>query len=92
MYFRDLLKVKSVGAERETTARRHVSRDKAMLCHVKHRREEEATAFEPGTKDAYTQGTVIYLSLLRYLQNPHLMQQLNVWTMEVDGEQEIKIF
>ena len=66
--------MKSVGAERETTARRHVSREKAMLCHVKHGSEEEATAFEPSTEvcvclcDAYTQGTVICVSVALFAE------------------------
>ena len=60
--------MKSVGAERGTTARRHVSRDKAMLCHVKHGSEEEATAFESSTEDAYTQGTVICVSVALFAE------------------------
>ena len=39
-----------------------------MLCHVKHGSEEEATAFESSTEDAYTQGTVICVSVALFAE------------------------
>lgn len=54
--------------------------------------EAVAAAFEQSTEGAcYTQDMVMYSSLFCHLQNPHLMQQLDVWTMEL-GEQKIKMF